>query len=84
MVISNAEKKLRKDILNQYIFKTDLHDKYYLIRQIGKSYPEIPITLISKTVNRCTKVIKTPMTKNDFVRFFLDQLLIIFEEEFEL
>ena len=84
MIIAKAEKRLRKHILSQYIFQFDMHDKYFLTRQIGKSFPEIPINLISKTVSRCISLIKTPITKNDFVRLFLDQLFLIVDEELKV
>ena len=81
MIIAKAEKRLRKNILSQYIFQFDMHDKYFLIRQIGKSFPELPVNLISKTVSRCIGMIKSPITKNDFIRIFLDQLFLIVDEE---
>ena len=84
MVIAKAEKRLRENILSQYIFKFDMHDKYFLTRQIGKSYPEIPINLISKAVGRSISLIKSPITKNDFVRLFLDQLFLIIDEELKV
>lgn len=83
MVIAEAEKKLRKNILNQYIFRFDMHDKYFLTRKIGKLYPEIPHNLISKAVDKCINMIETPITKDDFVRLFLDQLFLTVEEELE-
>lgn len=84
MVIAKAEKQLRENILSQYIFNFDLHDKYFLTRQIGKSFPELPINLVSKTVSRCINLIEAPITKNDFIRLFLDQLFIVVEEDLEI
>jgi len=83
MIISKAEKHLKKNIQNQYIYRYEAQDKYLLTKQIEKLFPEIPNKLISKSVDKCIKLITTPVTKDDFVRLFLDQLFIIVDNELE-
>ncbi|OGU34703.1 MAG: hypothetical protein A2068_07315 [Ignavibacteria bacterium GWB2_35_6b] len=83
MIIAKAEKHLKKHIHNQYIYRYEVHDKYLLTRKIGKLFPEIPNNLIVKSVDKCINLISSPITKDDFVRLFLDQLFLIVDNELE-
>lgn len=83
MIIAKAEKHLKKNIHNKYIYSYELHDKYLLTKQIEKLFPEIPNKLIVKAVDKCIKLINSPITKDDFVRLFLDQLFLIVDKELE-
>ncbi|MBU2492783.1 MAG: hypothetical protein KJ571_09190 [Bacteroidetes bacterium] len=84
MVISKAEKKLKRVLLSDYLFKSNNDDNYILTRQIAKVFPEIPSRLIIKTINRCFSLIDTRISKNDFVRIFLDQLFLTLEKDLEV